>query len=426
MSRLKVTWRQRNGIWYARLKHPRTGEWIERATGATSKRLAEKWVEAHWNQLVDPDSVPLSALPLGATVEAYIEARRQAVAAAGNRVGEVEALHSRRKKLSQVTERLGAQTSMTELTRPQIIAWREARLLEVSGSTVHKELNELRQVFRWCLEREEVRLDPTDGVKVEVEHKKVDRSLTPEQAGALIRAAPAARQVYLQLLFETGCRPGREVESIRWGGVNFSRALVHIPGTKTKDADRHVPVRRSFLAVLSEFREGAAEDTAVLKPWGNIRRDLDLLCEKAGLPHVRPYDLRHCYASWALQGGAPEAHVARALGHANTTMLHRTYGHLRPEHLVEVVEALPDLHIGPERAQEGTLAQPVPKKSAQVASKYDENSKNKNPGEACNLPGLLSFPLCPDPELNQGHGDFQSVNFKKWQQPATRDNNDFR
>ena len=135
--------------------------------------------------------------------------------------------------------------------------------------------------------------------------------------------------------------------------------------------------------------------------------------------------IAQCRQSFGIADAA-QAHVARALGHANTTMLHRTYGHLRPEHLVEVVEALPDLHIGPERAQEGTLAQPVPKKSAQVASKYDENSKNKNPGEACNLPGLLSFPLCPDPELNQGHGDFQSVNFKKWQQPATRDNNDFR
>ena len=390
MPLIKASWRTKSGILYARFKHPLTGEPVERSTGTGSKRLAAAWLEAQWAVMLAPGEAALPTFTLGEAVETYLEARSKAVEAGVSGEGTAECLHSRRKKLHQVVARLGAGRQLAEIGKPDLLSWRDARLLEVSASTVHKELNELRMCLRWAVERGHLRADPTDGIRVEVVHKKIDRSLTAEQVMALFEAASPARRLYLQLLVETGVRPGHEVEGIRWGDVLVERGLLHVRGTKTAGSDRHVPLRASFLATLAEARaaSGAADDEPVVAPWANARRDLDLLCAKVGLPHVRPYDLRHVYASFALQGGASDVHVAKALGHANTTMVHRTYGHLRPEHLFQVSEALPDL--SPSRPQ-AELAQPLPKNAHEDPSKFAKTHKNKNPGEVRNLPGLLSF-----------------------------------
>lgn len=52
--------------------------------------------------------------------------------------------------------------------------------------------------------------------------------------------------------------------------------------------------------------------------------------ERAGLPHARPYDLRHSFASLLLHEGRSVVYVARQLGHgANLTL--STYGHVIDE-----------------------------------------------------------------------------------------------
>jgi integrase len=64
---------------------------------------------------------------------------------------------------------------------------------------------------------------------------------------------------------------------------------------------------------------------------------------RAGLgPDVTPNTLRHTFASWAIQRGVPLFHVAKALGHASTAMVEKHYGHLAPDHLDKVSQAISD------------------------------------------------------------------------------------
>jgi integrase len=51
---------------------------------------------------------------------------------------------------------------------------------------------------------------------------------------------------------------------------------------------------------------------------------------KAGLPHARPYDLRHSFASLLLHEGRSPIYVARQLGNSAVLVL-RTYGHVIDE-----------------------------------------------------------------------------------------------
>jgi integrase len=58
------------------------------------------------------------------------------------------------------------------------------------------------------------------------------------------------------------------------------------------------------------------------------------------------HTLRHTYASSLVQAGVSVAIVAEALGHADTRMVSKHYGHLAPSHVADAIRAhLPALGI---------------------------------------------------------------------------------
>ena len=62
------------------------------------------------------------------------------------------------------------------------------------------------------------------------------------------------------------------------------------------------------------------------------------LCKHARIdPHVGFHQLRHTWASHAVMAGMPLAVVARNLGHCDTKMVERHYGHLAPTYIVDQV-----------------------------------------------------------------------------------------
>ena len=60
---------------------------------------------------------------------------------------------------------------------------------------------------------------------------------------------------------------------------------------------------------------------------------------RAGLKDFRWHGLRHTWASWHLQQGAP-LHVLQELGGWETAEMVRRYAHLAPEHLAGYAEKL--------------------------------------------------------------------------------------
>jgi integrase len=60
----------------------------------------------------------------------------------------------------------------------------------------------------------------------------------------------------------------------------------------------------------------------------------------AGIPRrLRPHDLRHTYASLALQRGVPLLVVSRQLGHSSIAITADLYGHLAPDATREAAQA---------------------------------------------------------------------------------------
>ncbi len=61
-----------------------------------------------------------------------------------------------------------------------------------------------------------------------------------------------------------------------------------------------------------------------------VRAELVKLCDAAGVPRIRPNELRHSAATVMADAGLPLHQVADVLGHTTTRMLDQTYRHRPP------------------------------------------------------------------------------------------------
>ena len=92
--------------------------------------------------------------------------------------------------------------------------------------------------------------------------------------------------------------------------------------------------------------EQAAQIAAKRVPWkigrDQLRERFIAARKAAGLAWAQWRDLRHTYASWLVQGGAPLTSVRDLLGHSSLSVTSR-YAHLAPAHLDAAVATLPTL-----------------------------------------------------------------------------------
>ena len=72
------------------------------------------------------------------------------------------------------------------------------------------------------------------------------------------------------------------------------------------------------------------EDGSALHPSRFTRRFVTA-CERAGVPKIRLHDLRHTWATLALQAGIHPKVVSERLGHATTSITLDIYSHVQPE-----------------------------------------------------------------------------------------------
>jgi len=73
----------------------------------------------------------------------------------------------------------------------------------------------------------------------------------------------------------------------------------------------------------------ATRDSGVINP-DNLDYDFAKLTTRAGVPRIRIHDLRHTYATLALEQGIPVKVVSENLGHADISTTLRTYAHVIP------------------------------------------------------------------------------------------------
>jgi site-specific recombinase XerD len=93
----------------------------------------------------------------------------------------------------------------------------------------------------------------------------------------------------------------------------------------------------------------ASETRAPLDP-ENFSRNFAKLCNRAGLGHWHPHELRHSGASLMLAQGTPLHVVSEILGHASITITKDVYVHLVEGDRRAVAASMSQALFGPESA----------------------------------------------------------------------------
>src|ERR1019366_969041 len=152
-----------------------------------------------------------------------------------------------------------------------------------------------------------------------------------------------------------GLRPG-EVRGLTWDAVDLKGGVLvvkqaaigsgkdtSIGPVKTATSRRSVNLPAPVIAALRQQKKKQAEDRlAARSSWtdlglvfpnevgkpidsSNLRRDFSAACDRAGLGHWHPHELRHSAASLMLEQKVPIEVVSDVLGHSTIRMTADVY-----------------------------------------------------------------------------------------------------
>ena len=166
-------------------------------------------------------------------------------------------------------------------------------------------------------------------------HLDTGRAFTPAEADAVLRAADAAKADVGDLahfLFGTGVRISEALHCTAWADVDLERRTVRVRGTKTREADRVLPLsadlaerlgRRAELHGRSGLVFGVVYFTSKLgqpRDRNNVGKAMRRVFAGAGVPWAGTHTFRRTVASWMDEAGASLAEIANQLGHADTNV----------------------------------------------------------------------------------------------------------
>ena len=172
------------------------------------------------------------------------------------------------------------------------------------------------------------------------------RYLTKDEARRLFNAAPSDFRLLVNAALLTGCRYG---ELLRLHVADFNRDTGTLLIRRSKSGKpRHVILTDEGAAFFEQTCAGRTGDDVMLlktdgSAWGTSHQARPMLeaCRKARIcPPLNFHQLRHTYASHMVMDGVPLIVVARNLGHSDTRMAERHYGHLSNDFMARTIRDL--------------------------------------------------------------------------------------
>ncbi|MCQ4865161.1 tyrosine-type recombinase/integrase [Pseudoflavonifractor phocaeensis] len=194
------------------------------------------------------------------------------------------------------------------------------------------------------------RLIPTNPTETcalpKMEHREM-KTLTADQLNSFLREAKESgvyEMYYLELA--TGLRRG-ELLGLKWDDIELTNGAIHVrrqiaringevveAPLKTKNAYRTLSIGPDAISILKTLCINSKDDYVFPSPTGgpispdSVLHMLHRVLERAGLPKVRFHDLRHTFATLALQNGVDVKTVSGMLGHFSAGFTLDTYAHV--------------------------------------------------------------------------------------------------
>lgn len=287
---------------------------------------------------------------VGAFLAEWLEVRSTALRPASVR--------AYRTHLVYLTEQLGG-VKLADLGPGHVAACQTALLGRLSPTTVRGVMVTLRQALKAAVAWRRLSWNPAAQVTMPQVLPSPMHPWTAGEVHAFLAAAEGDRfySIFV-LLVSTGMRRG-EALGLRWADVDLDGGRLSVRHTigrvggkvlagepKTAKSKRSIALDPATVAVLKRHRKAQLEERLA---WGGLYQDQDLvfarengepthpeavgralrrLAAKAGVRAVRTHDLRHGWATAALEAGVHPKVVSDRLGHSKVSVTLDVYSHV--------------------------------------------------------------------------------------------------
>lgn len=207
--------------------------------------------------------------------------------------------------------------------------------------------------------------NPTSSCSLpKVEHKEM-QTVPSDQLGAFLDEAKRTgvyEMYYIELA--TGLRRGELLE-LKWEDIDLKKGLIRVKRQvaringeivkaplKTKNSYSTISISPQAVEVLKQQKtkiKSKKEKLVFLSPAGgpispdSINNMLKRVLDRAGLPSLRFHDLRHSFATLALQNGVDIKTVSGMLGHFSVGFTLDTYTHVTTAAQKEAAQTMGNL-----------------------------------------------------------------------------------
>lgn len=247
-----------------------------------------------------------------------------------------------RKKISAITKEDLSKVLKAETQR------------KIKTVTAAKHMSVLFSLLRWAVKRGYLASMPQTPDLPSWHYKKFVPP-TPEELQRIMASASPHIQRVIILGAKLGMRVGPcELLKLRWEDVDLKRGIVRVQAAnKNKEEPyREVPIMNSLLPVFALWHdEDEAKGIEYVVSWkgkriSKIYPAWRRTLRRAGIERtIRPYDLRHAFATDAIAAGADIGTVSRLMGHASVQMVLKHYQHVATKQKKQAIEALPEISL---------------------------------------------------------------------------------
>ena len=234
---------------------------------------------------------------------------------------------------------------LTEGRVPRIESEKQPRGL--SAKTVRNINQVISSAMDMAVRHKLILSNPTEGCELpKVEHREM-KTLPAEQLGAFLREAKESGVYELYYLdLATGLRRG-ELLGLKWEDIDLQNGIIHVRRQvarvdgevkelplKTKNSYRNISISQDAVAMLTDMEAHRSSDYVFPSSTGgpispdSVNNMLHRVLKRAGLPSIRFHDLRHTFATLALQNGVDIKTVSGMLGHFSAGFTLDTYAHV--------------------------------------------------------------------------------------------------
>ena len=235
----------------------------------------------------------------------------------------------------------------------------------LSANTVRNINHVISSAMDFAVAQKIITENPCKNVSLpKLEHKEM-QTIPAEQLQAFLQEAKATgvyEMYYIELA--TGLRRG-ELLGLKWqdidwdnGVITVRRQVARVNGEiteaplKTKNSYRAVSISLQAIEVLKQQKAKTNDEYVFSSPNGgpispdSVNNMLKRVLERAGIPKVRFHDLRHTFATLALQNGVDIKTVSGMLGHFSAGFTLDTYAHVTTSAKKEAAQTIGNILAG--------------------------------------------------------------------------------